>query len=219
MWRLVDDDGQSSSFVRIPGIDDPLTIVNMSVWADLESLRHFVLRSGHAMYLRRRREWFEANAEATAVCWWLPAGEIPDLSDAHRPLLHLRDHGPTESDGRQLAASNSSAQVVRPHPTPPPQRSRYSRSSCCTAAISTQSRHCTSERDERRQRSFDRTTSSGVEIHDETPSTSDAIRRSSRGPLECVAIGCDEHIDLVPARHVQHVERSAGADQPAADLC
>ncbi len=96
VWRLVDEDGQSSSFVRIPEIDDPLTIVNMSVWADLESLRHFVLRSGHAMYLRRRREWFEASEEATAVCWWLPAGEVPDLSDAYRRLLHLRAHGPSE---------------------------------------------------------------------------------------------------------------------------
>jgi hypothetical protein len=96
VWRLVDEDGQSSSFVRIPEIDDPLTIVNMSVWADLESLRHFVLRSGHAMYLRRRREWFEPAAEATAVCWWLPAGGIPDLSDAYRRLLHLRARGATD---------------------------------------------------------------------------------------------------------------------------
>ncbi|HYN31623.1 MAG TPA: DUF3291 domain-containing protein [Ilumatobacteraceae bacterium] len=97
VWRLQDDDGQSSSYVRLPGEDDPLMIVNMSVWADLESLKHFMFRSGHAMYLRRRREWFESNGEATSVCWWIPAGEIPDLADAHRRLLHLRANGPTET--------------------------------------------------------------------------------------------------------------------------
>jgi hypothetical protein len=96
VWRLVDDDGLSSSYVRLPGEDDPLAIVNMSVWADLDALKHFMYRSGHAMYLRRRREWFEKSDVATSVCWWIPAGEIPDLADAHRRLLHLREHGPTE---------------------------------------------------------------------------------------------------------------------------
>jgi hypothetical protein len=96
VWRLVDDDGQSSSYVRLPGEHDPLMIVNMSVWEDLASLEHFMYRSGHASYLRRRREWFERSEAATSVCWWIPAGELPDLADAHHRLLHLRDHGPTE---------------------------------------------------------------------------------------------------------------------------
>jgi hypothetical protein len=96
VWRLVGDDGLSSSYVRLPGEDDPLAIVNMSVWADLDALKHFMYRSGHAMYLRRRREWFEKSDMATSVCWWIPAGEIPDLVDAHRRLLHLREYGPTE---------------------------------------------------------------------------------------------------------------------------
>ena len=95
VWRLVDEGGQSSSYVRLPGEHDPLVIVNMSVWSDLESLRHFMYRSGHAIYLRRRREWFERSDEASSVCWWLPAGELPDLADAHRRLLHLREHGPS----------------------------------------------------------------------------------------------------------------------------
>jgi hypothetical protein len=96
VWRLVDDEGRSSSYVRMPGEDDPLEIVNMSVWEDLESLKHFMYRSGHAMYLRRRREWFVHSDVPTSVCWWIPAGELPDLVDAQRRLLHLREHGPTE---------------------------------------------------------------------------------------------------------------------------
>jgi hypothetical protein len=97
VWRLQDDDGQSSSYVRLPGKDDPLVIVNYSIWADLDSLQHFVNRTGHASYLRRRRDWFEPADGPSTVCWWIPAGTIPDLSDAHARLLHLRKNGPSEN--------------------------------------------------------------------------------------------------------------------------
>ncbi|HUS42869.1 MAG TPA: DUF3291 domain-containing protein [Ilumatobacteraceae bacterium] len=95
VWRLVDDDGQSSSHVRLPGENDPLMIVNMSMWESLDALKHFVYRSGHAIYLRRRQEWFGHSDDATSVCWWIPRGEVPDLADGHRRLVHLREHGPT----------------------------------------------------------------------------------------------------------------------------
>ena len=54
VWRLKADDGGSSSFVDVPGRADPLWAPNMSVWEDLDSLRHFMYKSGHASYLRRR---------------------------------------------------------------------------------------------------------------------------------------------------------------------
>ena len=95
VWRLTDEDGQSSSYVPIPGVDDPMLAVNFSVWEDLDSLKHFMFKSGHATYLRRRREWFEAVTEAFTVCWWIEPGTIPDLRDAYERLLHLREHGPT----------------------------------------------------------------------------------------------------------------------------
>jgi len=95
VWRLTDEDGQSSSYVEVDGIDDPLLIVNYSIWEDLEDLKHFIHKSGHIAYLRRRQEWFEHTEEATSVAWWIPAGTIPDASEAHKRLLHLREHGPT----------------------------------------------------------------------------------------------------------------------------
>lgn len=94
VWRLKDDDGGSSSFVRVPGRKSPLWAPNLSVWEDLDSLRHFMFKSGHASYLRRRREWFQQPSGITNVLWWLPAGEIPTINDAVRRLDHLRDHGP-----------------------------------------------------------------------------------------------------------------------------
>lgn len=96
VWRLEDDDGNSSSYVEIPGNDDPLLIVNYSIWADLESLRHFMYQSGHAAYLRRRGEWFARIPEASTVLFWIPAGTIPTVAEAYERLLHLREHGPSD---------------------------------------------------------------------------------------------------------------------------
>ncbi len=95
VWRLEDEDGQSSSYVDIPGSDDPLLIINYSIWEDLDSLKHFVNRTDHVAYLRRRREWFEKLAVPTSVVWWVRSGDIPDVGAAYRKVLHLQQHGPT----------------------------------------------------------------------------------------------------------------------------
>ncbi len=97
IWRLTDDDGQSSSFISLPEIDDPLLIVNYSVWRDLEALKHFVFKSGHGAYLRRRREWFSASKEAATVCWWTPVGQIPTVVEAYGRLKALRSEGASEA--------------------------------------------------------------------------------------------------------------------------
>jgi Domain of unknown function (DUF3291) len=96
VWRLTDVSGASASYVAVPGIDDPQVIVNYSIWTNVESLQHFVYRSGHSAYLRRRREWFDASALPAIVCWWIPAGAIPPVDEAYERLLHMREHGPSE---------------------------------------------------------------------------------------------------------------------------
>lgn len=95
IWRLQDDAGQSSSFVPVEGIDDPLEIVNYSIWRDLESLEQYVFKSRHVGFLRRRRDWFERSDQPATACWWVPAGTIPSVSDAYGRLQHLREHGPS----------------------------------------------------------------------------------------------------------------------------
>lgn len=93
VWRLKDDDGRSASYVGV--YDDPLVIVNLSLWATPDALRHFVYRSGHSSYLRRKREWFAESSTLDMVCWWVPAGALPDVHDAVARLEHLRAHGPS----------------------------------------------------------------------------------------------------------------------------
>lgn len=93
VWRLKDDEGGNATSFAIS--DDPMVIVNMSVWADHRSLWNFVYDEGHRALLRRRREFFTRMAEAFTVLWWVPAGHLPTLDEARDRLAHLRVHGPS----------------------------------------------------------------------------------------------------------------------------
>ena len=93
VWRLTADDGQSSSYVQVS--DDPLFVVNLSVWTDPEALWAFVYQTEHVNFLRRRREWFQAMDTMFAVCWWVPAGHTPSVDEALGRLERLRRDGST----------------------------------------------------------------------------------------------------------------------------
>ena len=97
IWRLKDEDGNSSSYVELSDTDDPLLIANYSIWQDLESLKDFMYKTDHMSFLRRRTDWFAVPTEAITVCWWEPAGSIPSLDEAYDRLKHLREHGPSET--------------------------------------------------------------------------------------------------------------------------
>ena len=96
VWMFKDDAGPGTTAVRVPGHeDDERLVLNLTVWEDFDSFRHFVTRSGHGMYLRRRREWFERMDQAATVLWWIPEGDIPDVDDGARRLERLRSEGPS----------------------------------------------------------------------------------------------------------------------------
>lgn len=92
VWRLRDEDGQDATSLRPYGPD---ILVNMSVWESVEALRAFVYQGPHLESLRRRREWFDyAGIEAHLVLWWVPAGRIPTVDEAHDRLELLVRKGP-----------------------------------------------------------------------------------------------------------------------------
>lgn len=95
VWRLTDDDGGSSSYVEVPGLDDPLDIVNYSIWEGVEPLKAFMYQTDHVGFLRRRTEWFQPLDVAVTACWWIPAGTTPGVDEAYRRLEHLRAEGPS----------------------------------------------------------------------------------------------------------------------------
>jgi GNAT superfamily N-acetyltransferase len=82
VWRLQSDSGDATD-IRV--FDDPLTIVNLTVWESLEALKAFAYRGIHRDFLRRRAEWFVEGSTRTAL-WWVPAGVLPTTDDAKRRL-------------------------------------------------------------------------------------------------------------------------------------
>lgn len=91
-WRLQTEEGDATALR--PMAED--TLVNMSVWQDVESLNHYVYKSAHVEIMRRRKEWFERMTAAYTVLWWVPKGHRPSVQEAAARLELLRSLGPTE---------------------------------------------------------------------------------------------------------------------------
>ncbi|GGP21234.1 DUF3291 domain-containing protein [Silvimonas iriomotensis] len=91
VWRLKDDAGNATDLRPY----DPDTLVNMSVWQDVDALRHYVYHTAHTEIMSRRREFFERMPESYLVLWWVEAGHIPTTEEAKERLDCLRRHGPT----------------------------------------------------------------------------------------------------------------------------
>lgn len=122
VWRLQTEDGDATA-VRPYG--DSRIMINLSVWADLSSLRTYVYRSAHAAVMKRRREWFERFEGMYLALWWVPAGHRPSVAEAVARLAHLEQHGPT-------ATAFSFAEPFGPDGLPLPRES-ITRDDACPA--------------------------------------------------------------------------------------
>ncbi len=92
VWRLQGESGDATD-IRVG--DDPLLIVNMSVWESAEALFDFAYRSAHRQVLGERRRWFRRPGSAYQVLWWIPAGHRPAVEEAMARLELLRSRGPS----------------------------------------------------------------------------------------------------------------------------
>lgn len=93
VWRLKDDSGNAMAFRPF----DADTLVNLSVWRNIEALRDFAYRSVHVDFVRRREEWFRRLREPVVVLWWVTAGHRPTIEEAAVKLRQLRADGPSAS--------------------------------------------------------------------------------------------------------------------------
>ncbi len=75
-----------------PVYDDPLRLVNASVWQSLTQMREYVYKGLHRDVFRQRSDWFVGSE---AVMWWVPAGTIPTLAECTARLEFLLRHGPS----------------------------------------------------------------------------------------------------------------------------
>lgn len=82
VWRLQSDSGNATD---IQLFEDPMVIVNLTVWGSMDALKAFAYRGVHRDFFRRRGEWFVPGSSRTAL-WWVPAGALPTTDDAKRRL-------------------------------------------------------------------------------------------------------------------------------------
>ena len=92
IWRLKTEEGDATG---VRAFDDPLIIVNMSVWSGIEALRAYVYRSSHAYVFRKRKEWFEDVTTPSLALWWIPVGHIPTVDEGKQRLEMLEKDGIT----------------------------------------------------------------------------------------------------------------------------
>lgn len=92
VWRLT---GAGNDATDLRFDDDPASILNLTVWDDIESLQAFAYRGLHADYFRRRAEWFVEGRSRTAL-WWVPHGHRPSVGEAAARLgfIERYGHGP-----------------------------------------------------------------------------------------------------------------------------
>ena len=100
IWRLKGDGNDATS---LRPFDDDRIIVNMSVWASVEQLQAFVFKSIHTDVMKERRKWFEKPGRSAGavdspdqmmtVLWWVPAGHVPNVTEAKERLDQLNKYG------------------------------------------------------------------------------------------------------------------------------
>ncbi|MGC2661470.1 MAG: DUF3291 domain-containing protein [Bryobacteraceae bacterium] len=87
VWRLQSGNGNATDVVYN---EDPLTIVNISVWESVEALRGYVYGGRHLSTFRQRYDWFEKAEQPTYCLWWVPAGHLGVVATSNRkPPLRM----------------------------------------------------------------------------------------------------------------------------------
>jgi Domain of unknown function (DUF3291) len=91
VWRL---QGESGDATGIKVTEDPLVILNPTVWESADQLYGFTYHTDHIGVFRGRQAWFEKWPGPHLVLWWIPAGSTPTIEEALARLGRLAANGP-----------------------------------------------------------------------------------------------------------------------------
>jgi hypothetical protein len=94
VWRHTAEGEDTSTTLRVYA-DDPLVVINMSVWETIEQLHEFTYRSAHGPAYAARHAWFEPMTAPTLVLWWVAAGHRPEALEGRERLELLSERGPS----------------------------------------------------------------------------------------------------------------------------
>jgi hypothetical protein len=93
IWRMVGDGGNYTSIRPFP---DPMVIMNVSLWRDVDALKNYVYKTDHMHIVRARHAWFDKMNEIQLALWWIPAGQLPTALEARGKLELVRRFGATK---------------------------------------------------------------------------------------------------------------------------
>jgi len=92
VWRLQTEEGDATS---LQVFEDPMMIVNMSVWSSFDSLKSYVYNSEHLALLKAKKAWFDKLSSPALALWWVAQGHQPDVEEGKAALARLTELGPT----------------------------------------------------------------------------------------------------------------------------
>lgn len=92
VWRLQDEAGDATS---IQAFEDPLIIVNLSVWTSFAALKAYVYSGEHLEVMKGKRNWMEKMDGPSLALWWVPEGQWPSVETGKTALRMLRELGPS----------------------------------------------------------------------------------------------------------------------------
>ena len=92
IWRLKDETGNAT---EINIYNDPLMIINMSVWESINHLFEYTYSSEHVDVFRKRGKWFENKISPHLVLWWVPQNKLASAENGKERLQYLSEKGPT----------------------------------------------------------------------------------------------------------------------------
>ncbi|MEO1018578.1 MAG: DUF3291 domain-containing protein [Pseudomonadota bacterium] len=93
IWRLKEEQGGNA--IAIPTPWGQGIIANLTVWQNLEALRHFTYKTDHLYFVKKRRAWFQELDSPHFALWWIEADKLPDLVEAKERLDRIEASGPT----------------------------------------------------------------------------------------------------------------------------
>jgi hypothetical protein len=67
----------------------------LSIWQDVDGLKHFVFKTLHGRFYDRKSEWFLAAREPMMVLWNVSPDTRPTMDEAYKKLETLRSEGPS----------------------------------------------------------------------------------------------------------------------------
>jgi len=90
IWRLQTEEGNSTD---VRGFDNPLMLLNMSLWESIKDLKNFVFKSAHSGPYRNARQWFEVLDYPVTALWWVKEGHTPTVEEGLARLESVQNIG------------------------------------------------------------------------------------------------------------------------------